>query len=516
MVKLMQRVLLAASMLLIVGCVNEGGEGETENVDFSEDHDHGIEGFVGDDFVSEDGKTDTKISGTCSGRWTLPSSTERFGRQQNVPYAGAGRRCGSGPTSGARELADYIRQRFSSNINGNVPGRGVQIFNCRQVNGGSSLSLHSVGRALDIFIPTGRGGAADNAKGDAIANFLVQNAQHIGIQMVIWDRTIWTASRSPQARCYTGRHPHYDHLHVELSVAAGNGQTAFFRGVPLPNDDVEPLSDDFVGSPCMSGDDCDFSSNGQRGTCYLEHRPADGVGFCTLSCQGTCPDRSGFPETFCARHEDLGGSPGNGFCVQRTDAACDGPNMRVVRANRHVGSSGVGAQNTTVCAPEEPRQLPDGDNNDICEDRTLEPSDNGESCQGFGDDFWRCACSRSRGESISQVCRDGRWINFRVNPRDCAQCNGDFGPGCEAATGDEPPNNPEGNGGICADPDLPLSDHDQPCEGSLQEQWRCACSERLDSTIAQVCRGGRWINFSRNPRDCARCDGEFTDGCEGR
>ena len=94
-----------------------------------------------------------------------------------------------------------------------VPGRGVQIYNYRSVRGGRSNSVHGDGRAVDIF-STLPGGVAGNAKGDQIADWLVANAAH-------WNRTsfgIGQLSRQSNTKeCYTGSHPHNDHIHLELA-----------------------------------------------------------------------------------------------------------------------------------------------------------------------------------------------------------------------------------------------------------------------------------------------------------
>ena len=79
-------------------------------------------------------------------------------------------------------------------------------------------------------------GEADNDLGDALANYLVRNAEFMGVQRIIWDQSIWTAGRGMQARQYGGVSPHTDHIHMELSVPAGKLETEFFRtGLPVPD-----------------------------------------------------------------------------------------------------------------------------------------------------------------------------------------------------------------------------------------------------------------------------------------
>ncbi|MBH24950.1 MAG: hypothetical protein CMH57_10945 [Myxococcales bacterium] len=416
-------------------------------------HDHGLEGFVEDELP--EGLVDK--AATCSNRWQLPSSTAQTGRAQNVPYQSAGSRCTSGATQGALALRNYLRDQFGDKINRSIPGDGVQIYNCRQINGGSGLSLHSVGRALDIFIPTW-GSNADNGKGDVIANWLVENAEYIGIQMLIWDRTIWTANRSTQARCYTGSHPHNDHIHVELTVAASSRQTAFFRD--LAGGSVEPPTSNvagWIGSGCDSDNDCGYTDGGARGWCYQR---GQGKGVCTLDCAGYCPDRNGYATTFCAQAEEFGDTREDGLCLSRATEAnsyCGAhPDLQRLSVNRFLGNSSARPSRVDVCAPKvissepdpepqqpepqqpapqepdpEPEQPADNINNSVCRDPSLPASEHGDSCAGWPENHWRCACFAAFGTSVSQVCRGGRWINYELNVRDCSRCDGDYSRSCE-------------------------------------------------------------------------------------
>ncbi len=420
-------------------------------------HDHEAEGDLPDSIETK--------AGTCNSRWSLPNATITAGSRQNVPYAGAGGRCSGGATRGAIAFADALRSRFDDQINMQVSGRGVQIYACRNVNGGSSLSVHSSGRALDIFIPTLANGVANNAKGDVIANWLVENAEHIGVQYLIWDRTQWKASGRAGERCYGGAHPHNDHIHVELSTAAAELRTPFFRDgggngggevAPPPAEQNEPPAPElgFIGDVCSANAACG-TVNGTRLTCFLEHRPADGRGFCTTSCDGVCADRAGKAMTFCAEAEAVGGRSGAGLCVSKSDTEnnrCrrDG-GLVELSVSRFVSRSGISAANATVCAPEEvlgfvaqpppaprppaeeapPAVEPPPAANTICSDESLPMSENGLSCEGNPEGQWRCACSARFGDSVSQVCRDGAWLNYQLHPVDCDRCVGDYSGACE-------------------------------------------------------------------------------------
>ncbi|MBM4321096.1 MAG: hypothetical protein FJ125_14375 [Deltaproteobacteria bacterium] len=89
----------------------------------------------------------------------------------------------------------------------------------------------------------------------------------------------------------------------------------------------------------------------------LAHQPASGVGLCTFSCAGYCPDRAGFATTFCAPTEALGGPPGAGTCVARAGSGqspCGGrDDLVALVVERYRGSSGAAASSATVCAPVE-------------------------------------------------------------------------------------------------------------------------------------------------------------------
>ena len=84
---------------------------------------------------------------------------------------------------------------------------------------GRRRDLHEEGRAVDAMIADPNT-AAGNAAGDALSAFLVQNADRLGVQGLIWRRREWYASRSGAAwEAYDGGDPHVSHPHIELSPA---------------------------------------------------------------------------------------------------------------------------------------------------------------------------------------------------------------------------------------------------------------------------------------------------------
>ncbi|MEE2756537.1 MAG: hypothetical protein VYA30_07735 [Myxococcota bacterium] len=428
----------------------------------------------------------------CSTRWP---ADDQQARAQQVSFSWVGARCLDGPQSGARALGDYIRTRFGQHMNQRIVGRGIQIFNCRKVQGSRTLSVHAEGRAIDVFIPT-RNGKADNSKGDRIANWLLENATQIGIQQIIWDRTIWN-SRDNQANCYRKKHPHHDHIHLELNWAGARKQTPFFyegndnqsrapapdssgqshhptppsetadgppdpdrsdlndsskseshvpetdesAGGPEPQRQPSTRSAAWLGTPCLMDSNCEFTVSGLAPSCV---KP-DGsqLGVCTLSCDGFCPDRNGFAMTFCTDATALG-LPGVGLCLAQADTEnrhCDDwVGFSAENQPRFIDQSQANHRNTGVCVPTdrtrtdaaESRTRPGMNSNDgVCADPTLPVTRHGESCQGVVENTWRCGCSRRFETVVSQFCRDEIWQTYNLDPRDCSRCSGDYSSGCE-------------------------------------------------------------------------------------
>lgn len=157
------------------------------------------------------------------GRFRAPESTLALGDAGSVEYTGAGpwrgeAGCAGGMEPGTEALRQYLLASWPQidSIGG---------YACRAIVGNASqTSVHATGRALDIMLPLTSDGAADNDLGDPIARWLIEHASEIGVQLIIWDRTVWQANRAPGAKEkeYGGAHPHHDHLHVELSVEAGS------------------------------------------------------------------------------------------------------------------------------------------------------------------------------------------------------------------------------------------------------------------------------------------------------
>lgn len=184
------------------------------------------------------------------GAYVPPVHVLEAGDQFNIDYVGAGSwideetSCAGDFTDGAQELQQYLLQYFPQTY-------FIGGYSCRPIVGNpTQTSVHSIGRALDIMIYPLPDGEADNDLGDPLANWLIKNAEHIGIQFVIWDKTSWGPHRTPgdRARPYTGGSPHTDHLHIELSVDAAARRTAFFQRPQPP-----PMIEECAALPEVGG-----------------------------------------------------------------------------------------------------------------------------------------------------------------------------------------------------------------------------------------------------------------------
>ncbi len=157
--------------------------------------------------------------------WKIPTDILAIGEKQYIRYDSPPQwpgNCSSTFSEGAQQLRLYIMQRFPSvtKIGG---------YNCRENSANKKqTSVHGVGRALDIMIPLLHG-KANNIIGDPIANWLIINAQAIGIQYIIWNRTYWNGSgHGKKHGFYTAKNPHVDHIHIELNHDGAQRKTKWY------------------------------------------------------------------------------------------------------------------------------------------------------------------------------------------------------------------------------------------------------------------------------------------------
>lgn len=157
-----------------------------------------------------------------SGQWKPPVSIENRAKTFSIRRKGAGkwysdkRSCSASRdyTPATKSLRDMMRRRFPQIISADG-------YSCRHINGNSrSTSVHATGRAIDLHFRLDRG-SADNDLGDPAANYLLEHAQELGVQTIIWDRGIWMSNKARSGvRYYSGAHAHHDHIHVELTPTA--------------------------------------------------------------------------------------------------------------------------------------------------------------------------------------------------------------------------------------------------------------------------------------------------------
>lgn len=74
-------------------------------------------------------------------------------------------------------------------------------------------SDHPRGLALDFMV------GGDKAKGDAIASYVLQHAQVLGVKYVIWYTRIWRPGKGWAP--YHGPRNHKDHVHVSFNAKNG-------------------------------------------------------------------------------------------------------------------------------------------------------------------------------------------------------------------------------------------------------------------------------------------------------
>lgn len=113
---------------------------------------------------------------------------------------------------------------------------------------------------------------------------------------------------------------------------------------PLLNG-ATPPPPSFVGTSCTTDAQCSFRSGSRSGFCAPH-------GFCSLPCEGTCPDLAGHAPTFCVERADVAGT---GMCASKAHAlnmSCASmAGTRVVHAARFVGQSASRPATADVCLP---------------------------------------------------------------------------------------------------------------------------------------------------------------------
>ena len=142
-------------------------------------------------------------------------------------YDPAARRCSGVEQPGVVAFMEWAVRDYGRGA------RNLGIYNCRSVRGSANRSVHGDGRAGDVGF-SGSG----NPNGTALLNLLLPNVRALGIQMIIWNRRIYSA-KAPLGARYQGTVPHTDHLHIEFTWAASRSLTrdrvrVIVGGAPAP------------------------------------------------------------------------------------------------------------------------------------------------------------------------------------------------------------------------------------------------------------------------------------------
>lgn len=193
--------------------------------------------------VDVGGNTDGDLSD--GGNWDISDVAHQKMMTFSLPYDGPSAKCSGGFTEGANQLARMVRSRFPNAVAQTLG------YACRANTADpSSLSIHGMGRAVDVMMksPAGKGG---DDEGKEIADFFLLNGDLLGVQYIIWNQTKCNLHLKSCGR-YTGPNPHTDHIHVEITLEAASLKAPFYSGTPLrdgttsadPADPVDPSNPD--------------------------------------------------------------------------------------------------------------------------------------------------------------------------------------------------------------------------------------------------------------------------------
>ncbi len=121
---------------------------------------------------------------------------------------------------------------------------------------------------------------------------------------------------------------------------------------PLLNG-VTPPRQTWVGDPCEDHSECDFLSGDVPGFCFT-YQTSDTnelFGFCSLPCDGYCPDLDGTAPTFCAESP----TPSEGICVSKAypqnESCATIPGSQARDEDRFILESGATPSTALVCVP---------------------------------------------------------------------------------------------------------------------------------------------------------------------
>lgn len=116
----------------------------------------------------------------------------------------AATKCSGGPDITTQLFQAYFTTRFSGTRNGGI-------YNCRNIAGSDTLSVHGTGRAGDLM--TGESSPTMATK--FLAEQMRLFSKEAGLQGIIFNRRQWFCHKGDEWREYHGSNPHTDHIHYE-------------------------------------------------------------------------------------------------------------------------------------------------------------------------------------------------------------------------------------------------------------------------------------------------------------
>lgn len=273
---------------------------------------------------------------------------------------------------------------------------------------------------------------------------------------------------------------------------------------------VDPLSDPAHCGGCGLG--CSPGPGGEAGICQ--------AGFCGIECALGAGDCDGDPSNGC--EADLNSADHCGQCSNRCDPgrSCVAGSCECTSAACQCGGPSAACQAGAIERDRRPCGSCGGEES---RERTCL-----SSCQWGAWSNWS-ACS------VSNCCGDGQCSggeDCSSCPTDCGACGptcGDTrceaGEDCSSCPADCGACNTCGDG-TCAGsetcqscPDCQAGhqttgDNNDPCPGVPAETWRCVFTSSFGTNVSQVCRGGRWVSFNLNPRNCSACVCSYSSACQ--
>lgn len=159
-----------------------------------------------------------------------------------------------GPMPGATALAEALQEWYPEFGFTLEETHGVGIYNHRNARGGSSLSTHAAGRAIDFTVTECYG---EDRQAYGMFSQLVKSAESLGIQRMVMCNIEWRSDRGYStasdslAAWHDGRKA-MAHLHLELSVSAAENLTHERASVALGLESSVPapeITPEFVPAP---------------------------------------------------------------------------------------------------------------------------------------------------------------------------------------------------------------------------------------------------------------------------